>query len=135
MACLFRRWGSGRPGWIRLGGFLETIALCRRQGSVTIPGANHPVGESHLWRTRVEQPELLCVDDVGILAPTQAQFGMIFELVDRRGQKPVIYTSNLSPEELQKLYDARIASRMLRGIDIELTGSDMRLSHAISVKV
>lgn len=135
MAVLYRRWLRGAPLWLRLSGFMGIIAECRRAGQITLPGTSQQVGESHMWRTRVEQPGLLCVDDVGIREPTSAQFEMMYELVDRRGNKPVIYTSNLSPAELQQVYDGRISSRMLSGIDIELSGHDRRLAAAQSVKV
>lgn len=135
MACVFRAWQRGNPIWLRLSQFVGLIQQCRRSGQIVLPGSSHEVGEASLWRTRVDQPGLLCVDDIGLRNPTESQFEIVYELVDRRGSKPTIYTSNLSPKLLQQTYDGRILSRMLQGLTIEVTGNDRRLELAKGVRV
>lgn len=134
MACVYRAWRAGHPTWLRLSQFVSMIQQCRRNGQIVLPGSHREVGESSLWRVRVDQPGLLCVDDIGLRNPTESQFEIVYELVDRRGCKPVIYTSNLSPSTLQKTYDGRILSRMLQGLSIEVAGNDRRLSDSVSTR-
>lgn len=133
-ACVFAAWTEGHPVWLRLPAFLSLIQECRRH-RVVLPGSAHEVGESSIWRSRVEQPGLLVVDDIGLRDPTESQFEIVYEMVDRRGLKPVIYTSNLSLPALQRLYDGRISSRILRGLAVEVTGVDRRLEQSASIRV
>lgn len=129
MACVYRSWPDDRVRWLRVSEFVALIQRCRRDGSIVLPGSNREVGEQHLWNTKVIQPALLCVDDIGLRSPTDSQFEIIFDLIDKRGTKPVIYTSNLSMKQVHETYDNRIASRLLRGQPIEITGDDRRLSN------
>lgn len=133
MAAVYCGWPE-HAIWLRLATFVSQIQECRRSGQIVVPGGCNQIGESTLWRSRVESPSLLCVDDVGLTSPTESQFGIIYELVDRRGQRPVIYTSNLSPSRLQQTYDGRIFSRMLRGVAVEVTGTDRRMADAVSLR-
>lgn len=135
MACVYRCWRAGHPVWLRLSEFVAMVQYCRCNGQIVLPGSQLEVGEASLWRVRVDQPGLLCVDDIGLRNPTESQFEIVYDLVNRRGDRPVIYTSNLTPRALQQTYDGRILSRMLQGITIEVTGNDRRLAKSISTKV
>lgn len=84
---------------------------------------------------RVSKVGLACFDDVGLRAPTDAMYDIWYEVVNRRKRLPTIFTGNLSPEDLHKVYDARIASRLTEGTVIELAGKDRRLAKTKFVKI
>jgi DNA replication protein DnaC len=126
-AAVYRRWNRGRPGWVRLGEFVRLIQRCEKSGPQYVDGSQYAHGCEHFWRTRIEEPALLVVDDVGLRTVTEPQRELICDLIDRRGTRPTIYTGNLGVKALGELYDARVSSRMLRGIPVELTGIDRRL--------
>lgn len=108
--------------------FLSLLMTIRREGKTVLPGSQYEVGEKGFWQSWVDSPPFLVIDDVGIREPTDPQREAIFQLVDRRGLKPTIYTSNLGAGELAALYkDDRIASRLLRGTSLRLDGPDRRL--------
>lgn len=132
MACLHRAW-LGRSVWFRLSTFVELIQLARRSGAVMLPGAQREVSEAHIWRTRVDDPSLLCIDDIGLRGATDSYYAITYELIDRRGTKPAIYTSNLSPERLNATLDGRVASRLLRGMELQVEGRDQRLAQGVRV--
>jgi len=126
---------QGRAVWIRAVEFIRAIQTCRRDGSVVMPGALYECGESSLWKSRVISPDVLFVDDIGLRAPTESQYELLFELFDRREGKPTVYTSNLSPNQLAEIYDDRIASRICRGTRIEFGGADRRMESVKSIKL
>lgn len=135
-ACVYRSQPEHmRVLWWSTPTFLGIVARCRREGNVAIPGSAYTVGEEHLWETRIGQPAVLFMDDVGIRSPTDAQYEMLFRLVDMRGVRPTVYTSNLHPDLLQKTYDGRISSRLLRGTVIEFSGNDRRAEGRKAVRV
>jgi hypothetical protein len=132
-AAAFRRWPHGRPSWLRLGEWIRLVQDCKADGPQRFGGSGRPYHADHYWRTRVQEPTLLIVDDVGVRSATEPQREIITELIDRRGTRPTIYTSNHGIKELGEVYDGRIASRLLRGIPVELTGPDRRLE-GVSVR-
>lgn len=108
--------------------FLRLLMTIRKEGKTVVGDASYEVGEKGFWSAWVDSPGLLVIDDIGIREPSPAQREAIFELVDRRGVKPTVYTSNLGAGELaQLLGDDRIVSRMLRGYVLRLDGPDLRL--------
>ena len=86
-----------------------------------------PRGESNLWR-RVSGAPLICLDDLGVVPPSESAYGIIYELIDTRQSKPAIYTSNLGLDRLATVLDARVASRLARGTVIHVQGVDRRLA-------
>ena len=115
---------------------IRKIMRCRSEGSIF-----ERVGETSVQKTegsimeQVSETSLVVLDDIGLRAPSEAAYDAIYELVASRKGKPTIFTSNLTPEAIHKLYDARIASRMTSGTVIEMTGSDRRMSKTRIVKV
>lgn len=67
--------------------------------------------------------ELGCREKVGDLHYTTVK-----QFADARREKPTIYITNLSINELRSIYDDRIVSRVLCGTWFELTGEDRRLA-------
>jgi len=78
-----------------------------------------------------ESKQLLILDDVGSENATGWVLDQLYMLINKRynEMKPIIFTSNLSIEEVGKVLGDRIASRIVEMCDvIELTGDDKRLS-------
>lgn len=107
----------------------------RREGSVLLNGAMREVGEADLWRTRVESAHLLIIDDLGLRRPTEAQYEVVYEIIDRRGRRPLALSANLSPDQLRDLYDDRVVSRLMRGTVIELDLPDRRIAEGRSYRL
>lgn len=125
MACVYRSI-QAKPKWFSAIDVIRIVQAMRRDGSILIPGAERPTTEGSFWRVHIEQPALLCIDDIGLRKPTDSQYEIIYELLDRRQRKPLMVTSNLSPRELQEQFDSRVISRLFQGTSIEVTGSDRR---------
>jgi DNA replication protein DnaC len=136
MAALFECFPAGPACWFGLAGLLRLLARCRRDGLVEVARADGSaqVSEAALL-ARLERAALVCLDDVGTRSPTDAQYDALVDVLEARRGRPLVMTGNLSPERLGDVYDGRIASRMLAGLAIELTGRDLRLERAACVTV
>ncbi len=73
------------------------------------------------------EPKLVVFDELGARRATDVQRGILSLAVDKRYGMPTIYITNLGLEELAKVYDDRIASRLSVGTVIGFKG-DLRLS-------
>lgn len=98
---------------------------CRTNGKGFIEEYHPRVGTVQVYEKkiyeRVERAGFVVFDDVGIRGLTDSRFEIFKELIERRGARPTVYTSNLSPKELASLYDARLVSRMTQGTIYALT--------------
>lgn len=77
----------------------------------------------------LNETDLLIIDDLGCEFQSQLNKSAIFEVVNLRTSfnKPIIITTNLNPEELQKIYGSRIISRIISTLTIlSFTGKDNR---------
>jgi len=77
-----------------------------------------------------DSKQLLILDDIGTENATGWVLDQLYMLINKRynEMKPVIFTSNLSIEDVGKVLGDRIASRIVEMCDvIELTGDDKRL--------
>lgn len=134
-AAFFRKVRS-EPKWVDLQRFVRTVQRCRMSSDGKVYDfSQHGSSEGDVWRKFVETPELLVVDDVGIRGPSESVFEIVYELVNRRGKRPTIYTSNVPPKDLHRVYDGRVGSRMLSGVAVEITGEDRRLANLKSIRV
>ena len=73
--------------------------------------------------------DLLIIDDLGCEFQSQINKSAIFEVINLRTSlnKPIIITTNLTPEELQKIYGSRIISRVLSTLTVlSFIGKDNR---------
>jgi len=78
-----------------------------------------------------ESKQLLILDDIGTENATGWVLDQLYMLINKRynEMKPVIFTSNLSIEDVGKILGDRIASRIVEMCDVvELTGDDKRLT-------
>ncbi|WP_305139922.1 ATP-binding protein [Thomasclavelia cocleata] len=77
--------------------------------------------------------DLLIVDDLGVERGTEWEIGELFEIFNHRWtmSKPIVFTSNLSLNEIKKKYDkhGRIYSRILGGSNkiFTINGVDKRI--------
>lgn len=133
MACVYQRWSKPIARWYRLEQFVRDIQAARHQGHVEMPvvletgeRATIKRSERKLWQFVEDPQQLWCFDDFGTRDVTASAFDIVFELIDRRGRRPMIVTSNLSLDDIAELYDARIADRLGAGTVIECTGRSRR---------
>lgn len=134
MAALFRK-VEPVPSWVDMQRFIRNVQRTRTSEDHKIYDfSQHGSTELDLFRRFVDVP-LMLVDDVGIRAPSDSAFEVVYEMVNRRGKRPAIYTSNIEPDKLHTVYDGRVASRMLAGVAIHLTGKDRRIETLKIVEV
>ena len=77
---------------------------------------------------------LVVVDEIGV-GGNVADFKLdtLLEVLNTRCDSPVrpmVVTSNLDPVEVERVYDDRVASRILAGTVYKLTGDDRRIAKA-----
>ena len=127
-----------RSVWYDVGELLSQVKCCRRDGSVDITGPDgrtFEFSEAGLF-DRVANAGLLVLDDIGIRTPTDVDLEILTRAVNTRAGRPLIVTSNLKPAELNAAFGARLASRLLAGVMLNLAGADRRLaqSHVVEVR-
>lgn len=124
--CIFRS-VPGTPRWFTATNFIRMVQTCRREGKIALGGGAGLVNEKRFWEIRVDRPELLVIDDIGLRKATNSQFEIIFELVDRRVGLPTVFTSNCDLDGISATFDERISSRFSAGTVIEMNGPDRRI--------
>lgn len=80
-------------------------------------------------KERMKQTNLLVIDDIAIRNVTEAFNNELFEVIDYRTSqgKPMIITSNVTLDELERTLGQRIASRVKGScVPIGMVGSDKR---------
>jgi DNA replication protein DnaC len=86
-----------------------------------------PLREPEHW-AELDARSLVVLDDVALRdRVSEAQYEVMQEFLSRRQGRPTVITGNLSIEQVAKVYDDRVASRLAAGTCIEITGEDMRL--------
>lgn len=86
------------------------------------------VSETQFWATVAETP-LLTLDDIGTRREpvSDAHYERVKRVLDSREGKPTVVVSNLYLDELAKVYDDRLTSRLAAGTAFGLFGSDRRV--------
>jgi DNA replication protein DnaC len=81
------------------------------------------------WADRwLRDPSLAILDELGTRERnSDVHYQVVQRFSDLRDCRPAIYISNLTPEEIPKAYDDRIASRILCGTWFHLAGPDRRM--------
>lgn len=142
-------YGNQRDGYSRevhefMNGFADFAALPElfRQAEskrhyLSTPHGCDTIYPNDLW-TFVREAKLLVLDDLRKPSDREQRlgddhFGILKRILDLRLGRPLIVTSNVNPYEregygsdLVRLFDDRVASRILCGTRIELKGSDRR---------
>lgn len=135
MACMFRSWQRGTPKWWNAVEFIRNVQQARRDGSILLPGSSYEIGPNKFWQTRVVQPEVLFVDDVGLRTPSDSQYEILYELINAREGKPTFYSTNKTLKEIGTMFDERIRSRLAAGAWIEFNANDRRVQQGVRKKV
>lgn len=121
------------PQWHRADDLLISMAT-GRVGGVSIDTLNryHETVRREIpftqFASRVASASCLFLDDLGTRKPTETMYQALFDLIEWRRDKPLVITSNKSPDELTEpgWYDDRIYSRLVSGTVIRLDGVDRR---------
>jgi DNA replication protein DnaC len=80
-----------------------------------------------IWR-KIESCAVSVLDELGSRKEvSDFHYETVCEHLDRRAFKPSIYISNLNLNEIAKLYDDRVASRLASGTLFTLKGNDRRI--------
>src|SRR5699024_2359624 len=63
---------------------------------------------------RMEQAELLILDDISLRSSTEAMTNLLYEILDERyiNEKPIIFTSNFPIEKIGETLNPQIQSRI-----------------------
>lgn len=78
--------------------------------------------------------DLLIIDDLGVEMHGPSSFQFLFDLINERilGNKRMIISTNLSMEEISKVYTARITSRLFENFHcLRFAGKDIRTQKLI----
>lgn len=97
---------------------------------IELKGTFNGVGSEKEVLDKYSRTPLLCIDDIGAEKISDWSRQMFYTLIDRRyrDEKQTIITSNLTLEDVSKLIDDRISSRIVgMGVVVNLTGEDYRL--------
>ena len=89
---------------------------------------NRPNEEFEELRENIPKVDLVVFDDVTVARMSDYDYSVLFSLIDERlfQHKAIIFTGNVSPEDLSSIFGDRLTSRICQGINIELKGRDMR---------
>lgn len=83
------------------------------------------------WWKRWKEANCTVLDELGARDKvSDFQYECVKRAIDERHMKPAIFISNLGLDQLARVYDDRIASRLAAGTVIQFTGEDMRLAKA-----
>jgi DNA replication protein DnaC len=79
-----------------------------------------------VWKGYRDAP-LVVLDEIGSREKvSDFQYSCLYDMLENRECKPLILISNLSLEELARVFDERIVSRIIAGTPIFVEGADMR---------
>ena len=89
------------------------------------------VSEEDILR-RYAECDLLVLDDFATEHDTEYSSAVLYGVVERRDRdgKPVIWTTNLTPEDFRGRYGERMVSRLWSGVVVEVKGEDRRFGRA-----
>ena len=103
---------SGRPNGVRV----EQMTLLGDREFKT-PGWDRITA-------RIANVSCLQQDDLSVRDPTESMQHTLFHLIEWRCGKPLVITSNKSPEEIEAIYDDQIPGRLSAGTVLEIVGPD-----------
>jgi DNA replication protein DnaC len=72
--------------------------------------------------------DLVILDDIGCVATSKYDYSILISVIDSRysNNKSTLFTSNLSPKDLESALDARLADRILSGYEVRIQGASRR---------
>lgn len=82
-----------------------------------------------LWWERLRREPLVVLDEVGTRERvSDHHYDAVKRMLDERHRRPLVVCSNLGLNQIARVYDDRLASRLAEGTVVEVVGSDRRLS-------
>lgn len=127
VAGLIYQEATGRPMWINAGKGFRAVASASAEPQPLWGYGMIPLREVEHW-LELEERSLVVLDDIALRdRVSEAQFEVMQEFLNRRQGKPTVITGNMSIEQIAKVYDDRVASRIAAGTLIEIDGDDKRL--------
>lgn len=89
---------------------------------------SNPDNDFEELRNNIPKVDLVVFDDVTVARLSDYDYSVLFSLIDERvfQNKAIIFTGNVSPQDLHSVLGPRLASRICQGINIELKGLDRR---------
>lgn len=114
--------------------FCGLVNACKAgdgRGSATEWIAQQPVTwvTGSLWDA-VQRCDFLILDEIGTRADLESRVDILNTVLDLRCGKPLLLTGNVPVKELEGQFDARVASRIIAGHTLEMTGKDLRYEGA-----
>lgn len=89
-------------------------------------GDKHNVYQEEFWSI-IENAPLVILDELGTRSTvTDHHYVVVKRLLDLRVGRPLVVIANVELEDIQALYDIRIASRLVSGTIFQLDGKDQR---------
>lgn len=80
-------------------------------------------------RAKCQMASLIVLDDIADRAATDGRRAAFYDVLEWRGNRPLILTGNFAPNELiDILKDDRIVDRIQHGRQVKFSGTSMRLS-------
>ena len=115
-----------RPYWLNAADTIRGITSAWGTGEAKFGGYAGEMPADRMLEF-IGRAGFLVLDDIGTRAATAPQQDAAYAIVCARMGKPTVYTSNLDPEGLAKVYDDRVVSRLCAGRVVEFTGKDRRM--------
>lgn len=136
-ALLYQRF-LGYAAWCSCRSLLRDLAAWRADPAHQVPWlmasgnvCRRPAANA--WQDLTDPDWLVCLDDVGTRPLSDAQSEIMCDLLDAKGNSPLIVTGNHGKDDLERFLDPRIVSRLCRGTVIEIKGNDKRESAQLEV--
>jgi DNA replication protein DnaC len=114
--------------------FCDLVNACKAdggRGNVTEWVAGQPVTwvMGSLWHA-VQHCNFLVLDEIGTRTDLDSRVDTLNRVLDLRCGKPLLLTGNIPLINLESHFDARVASRIVDGYVVEMSGKDLRYDGA-----
>lgn len=104
----------------------ETVIACSRGEHYDALG--YMMTTQRWWGDWWTKAPLVVIDEIGLRGTVSDHtYEVLKRAVDLRHGKPAVYLSNLSPRELETVYDDRMLSRLCEGTVHKLVSRDRRM--------
>ena len=120
---------AGATEYFPLGDLVERVANAKL-GRLQMHGMNtsYRITTTDLWQEWAER-DACVLDEIGMRdAPSDHECETLKMAIERRYAKPLVVVSNHAPQDLCKIYDDRIMSRLCEGTILLVEGKDRRLA-------
>ena len=115
--CLVDMWGGL---YVTAAEWASFVVRCRLGEVETSNG--YRIFENEVWRHFALDAPLVVLDELGERNPTDTAYQTVKKAIDVRQGAPLVVISNLTIEQLAKLYSDPVASRLRAGTVVRLEG-------------